>query len=97
MLNAIYPTAIVLILLGLCDRWLHDNPYVYPCTVGAVSVVSVVYALDNVLPLGAVSRLFHHLPFYSSGMGWVTVAVVITAVAVALPKLPLPRFAVKES
>lgn len=97
VLNAIYPTAIVLILLGLCDRWLHDNPYVYPCTVGAVSVVSVVYALDNVLPLGAVSRLFHHLPFYSSGMGWVTVAVVMTAVAVVLPKLPLPRFAVKES
>ncbi len=75
VLNAIYPISIVLIVLGLLDKKLGDNRYVYPCTVAAVGFVSVVYALDQLhAPLGVVKEVCSLLPFYKLGMGWVTVA-----------------------
>lgn len=96
ILNAIYPTAIVLILLGLCDRWLRGNPYVYPCTVGAVSVISILYAVRDLVPLGIVGELCKALPFYASGMGWVTVAAVMLLVSLLLGRLRPARSAGQE-
>ena len=87
VLNAIYPTAIVLILLGVCDKWFKTNSYVYPLVVWPVSAVSVVYATDQMVSLGLVGELCSYLPFYSMGMGWVSVALVMLAVSLALPKL----------
>ena len=75
VLNAIYPVAIILIVLGLLDKWFSSNPYLFSWTVSAVSVVSVVYSLDKLgVPLGFLGDLFAMLPFYSLGMGWVVVA-----------------------
>ncbi|EJW96162.1 Branched-chain amino acid transport system II carrier protein, partial [gut metagenome] len=63
------------------------NPYVYPCTVGAVGLVSVLYALDKMhLPLGFVAELCSVLPFYKEGMGWVLVAVVMTCLCILIQK-----------
>ncbi len=88
VLNAIYPVSIVLIVLGLCDKWLQNNRFAYPVTVAAVGVVSVVYALHDLkVPLGFVAELFEKLPFYSLGMGWVTVAVVAFAFSVVMAKV----------
>lgn len=88
VLNAIYPVAIVLIVLGLCDKWLQNNRFVYPCTVGAVGVVSVLFALENLhVPMGIVSKVLHMLPFYAVGMGWVCVAVVMVLVSLVLTRL----------
>ena len=85
VLNAVYPVAIVLIVLGLCDRWLKNNNIVFPWTVGAVAVVSIVYSLDKLeVPLGFVKDIFSVLPFYKDGMGWVTVAVVVAAVTIVV-------------
>ena len=82
VLNAIYPVAIVLIIMGLCDRWLLSSRAVYPCTIGAVSIVSIVYALDQLkVPLGFVKSAFSWLPFYDLGMGWVTVAAAVFVVS----------------
>ena len=82
VLNAIYPISIVLIVLGLMDKKLGKNNYIYPVTIAAVGVTSVVYALDELqLPLGVVKDVFSKLPFYSYGMGWVVVAVVMMAVS----------------
>ena len=80
VLDAIYPVSIVLICLGLGDRWLKGNRYVYPLTITLVGVTSVIYSVEKVLnpfgiSLGVVGRLFHQLPFYSQGMGWISVAV----------------------
>lgn len=75
ILNAIYPVAIVLILLGLTHNLWKNNRFVYPLTVAGVGLVSVVYALDTAkVPLGAVLNLAHSLPFYESGFCWVSVA-----------------------
>ena len=88
VLNAIYPIAIVLIALGLSHKFFRNNAFVFPVTVGAVGVVSVLYALENLnVPLGVVGAALHKLPFYSVGMGWVVVAVAMVMVSVVLAKV----------
>ena len=75
VLNAVYPVAIVLILLGLSPGFWKDNPYVYPMTVSGTGVLSVLYALDEAgLPLGVMGGLLHKLPLYGLGFGWVWTA-----------------------
>ena len=97
VLNAVYPVAIVLIVLGLCDKWLNGNRFVYPCTVGAVSVISVLYSLDQLgVSLGFVTNLCELLPFYSLGMGWVPVALAMLLFSVAAHKFS-PAKATAES
>lgn len=81
VLDAIYPIAIILIVLGLCDSFIKEIPYMYSCTVGAVGVVSVLYALENAgVKIKIISNLLHKLPLYSLGLGWVGVAAVVVAV-----------------
>lgn len=88
VLNAVYPVAIVLIVLGLCDKFLKGNKVVYPLTVGMVGLVSVLHALESVhVPLGFVSTALQKLPLYSMGMGWVLVAVVSVAVSLVASKV----------
>ncbi len=80
VLNAIYPVAIVLIVLGLMHKFFDNNPCVFPVTVGATVVMSLLYASSTMgLSLGPVDQLLHALPLYSVGMGWVLVAVVVAA------------------
>ena len=88
VLNAIYPIAIVLIVLGLCNKFIGNNPQLYPATVGVTGLVSVIYSLDQMhLPLGFLASVFHKLPFYSVGMGWVTVAVAMAVLSTVVYKL----------
>lgn len=87
VLNIVYPVAIVLIILGLCDKWIAGNRWIYPCTVGAAGLVSVLYALDKMeLPLGFVSKLCAKLPFYNQGMGWVVAALLMVPVSMLAHK-----------
>lgn len=75
VLNAVYPVAIVLILLGLSHGLWKDNSYVYPMTVSGTGVLSVLYALDEAgLPLGVMGGLLHKLPLYGLGFGWIWTA-----------------------
>ncbi len=91
VLNAIYPVAIVLIVLGLCHKFFRGNPLVFPATVAAAGLVSVVYALDNLnVPMGMVKTLFSHLPFYDLGMGWVPAAVLVAVVTLVAGKVFVP-------
>lgn len=81
VLDAIYPISIMLIVMGLCDTVLKQVAYIYPCTIGAVGVVSVLYAVENLgVHFGPVSKMLHILPLYSLGLGWVVVAVAVMAV-----------------
>ena len=76
ILNAIYPIAIVLILLGLSDKLWKNNPYVYPLTVFATGCISVISAFETAgISLGMLSSACHLLPLYSAGFGWVSAAV----------------------
>ena len=89
ILNAIYPVAIVLILLGLSHGLWTRNRFAYPLTVAGTSVVSVIYALDTAgIPLGALTTLCKRLPLYDMGYCWVSVAAAMLLLSVLLTALP---------
>ena len=76
VLNAIYPISIMLIVLGLCDRWIQKIPYVYPSTITAVGAVSIIYAVEEAgVSFGAVGNILHAIPLYSLGLGWVIIGI----------------------
>ena len=75
VLNMVYPVSIVLIVLGLTDKFFKENRYMYPLTVSAVAIVSIISAVDGMgVPMGFVHTALSYLPFYSIGMSWVVVA-----------------------
>ena len=75
ILNAIYPVAIVLILLGLSHDLWKRNRFAYPMTVLGTAVVSTLYALSDAgVPLGILETALHKLPLYRLGFGWLCVA-----------------------
>ena len=82
ILNAIYPVAIVLIILGLTHRFNGGNKFAYPMVIAGTSVVSVVYALDEAgFSVGFVTDIFKKLPLYSMGFCWVCVAAVMYVIS----------------
>ena len=84
ILNAIYPVAIVLILLGLLERK-GRNPYLYPFTITSTGIVSVIYALDTAgIPLGFLSRACRALQLYDLGFCWVSAAAVMAGASMIL-------------
>ena len=85
ILNAIYPSVSVIIVMGLFDDKIK-NPLIYPVTIGATAVISVVYALEGIVPLGPISAICSKLPLYSLGFGWLSVTVVAFIVALVLGK-----------
>ncbi len=80
ILSAIYPMAIVLILLGLTHRlWAH-NPYAYPLTVGAAGVVSILTTLHS---LGLRLDFLRVLPLHAQGFSWLPISAAALAASVA--------------
>ena len=85
ILNAIYPVSIVLIVLGLCDKYINGNRFIYPCVVWGTTVVSVLSAVDGLgLNMGIVSTVCRALPWYSLGFGWVCITVAMFVVSLVL-------------
>ena len=80
VLNAIYPVAIVLILLGLAHRFTSQVPLCYPVGVAFTGVVSVLYALAQV---GVPLSFLEMLPWYEQGLCWVLPAAIGVALGVA--------------
>ncbi|EDM99626.1 branched-chain amino acid transport system II carrier protein [Pseudoflavonifractor capillosus ATCC 29799] len=85
VLNAIYPVAIVLILLSFCQKWLEGLRYVYPMAILFTGVSSVLSALRgaSLLPSG-VAELLVKAPLASMGLGWVIPAVLGAAIGILL-------------
>ena len=71
VLNALYPVAIVLIVLSFVPG-LEQRRRVYPLCIGCTAVQSIAAAL----PLGPLSALANALPLAALGFGWVLPAVV---------------------
>ncbi|ATD55602.1 branched-chain amino acid transport system II carrier protein [Clostridium chauvoei] len=76
VLNAIYPIAIMLILVGIMNNLFKGSRVVYSTTILFTGVISVIDALEQVgFRLGFVTKLVDKLPFYSQGLGWVAPAI----------------------
>ena len=91
ILNAIYPIAIVLILLGICNNYIENLGYVYQSSILFTGIISVGFALgiEN-WSIPVVSQLFYKLPLYTMGLGWIIPAVVGLILGIIL-SLIIPR------
>ena len=71
VLNAIYPLAILLIVLAFLKRALTRFPAVYPWTALLCGVSSVLTVLEQQgLSIPGVTGLIHAIPGYAAGFGW---------------------------
>ncbi|NMB45981.1 MAG: branched-chain amino acid transport system II carrier protein, partial [Firmicutes bacterium] len=73
VLTAIYPMAIVLMVLGFLDDFFKGNSYVYLFAMICTALVSILEALGQ---LGLEFGVLSFLPFYSKGLGWMIPAAV---------------------
>lgn len=85
VLNAIYPVAIVLIVLALIHRAIRRFPYVYQCTVLLVGLTSVLSSLtESGLQIPVLSPFIQALPFFAVGLEWLIPAVAGVAAGILL-------------
>lgn len=85
VLNAIYPVAIMLIVLGCLDKFFKGSSAVYSLTILFTGVVSIVDALGQAgINLGSMVSVFEKLPLYSDGLGWVVPALAGMAIGVVV-------------
>ena len=84
VLVAIYPVSIVLILLGLTEKYFGYNKFTYRLVCYTVTFISVVEALLSVkLNIPFVTQLVSSLPFFSLSLGWVLPMVLTWLVGMA--------------
>lgn len=76
VLNAIYPIAIMLIVLAMLDKLFMRNRSVYSFTILFTGVVSVVDALNQAgIRIVFLVNVFSKLPLYAQGLGWIIPAI----------------------
>ncbi len=73
ILTAIYPMAIVLMVLALLNNLFKGNSYVYLFAMICTSFVSILEALGQ---FGLKINILYSLPFYLNGLSWIIPAVV---------------------
>ena len=82
VLNVLYPISITLIILGLTQNLHHGKGKIYPLVIGGVTVISLLYALDQMkLLFGSLSSILGKIPLYSDGFGWVGIAVIMLLIS----------------
>ena len=90
VLDMVYPVSIVLIVLGLLDKHIKNNRFMYPVVIFSVAFISIVFALSKLgIATEFINNVFSILPFFSIGMGWAAVAVIAVIVSIILNKLDL--------
>ena len=75
ILNAIYPIAIMLIVLSMFNFIFKDNKYIYGLTILFTGIVSII---DSIGQLGVAKeslvKLISYLPLYEEGLAWIAPA-----------------------
>jgi LIVCS family branched-chain amino acid:cation transporter len=71
ILGAIYPVAIVLILLALAERFISSHSLVYVTTVGVVALFGIIDLLNVTFLDHQWDNWLSGLPFYTLSAGWV--------------------------
>ena len=82
LLNALYPAAIVLVIMGMLHRACDRVPYVWKWVVGVVAVESVIVSLRDAF-FANVWLPFDMLPLADIGLGWLVPALVAAVIGVA--------------
>lgn len=77
ILNGIYPIAIMLIVLGILNKYFKDNSTIYKLTILFTGVVSFLDALSQLgLNIDFLNKLLYKLPLYSQGLCWLVPALI---------------------
>jgi LIVCS family branched-chain amino acid:cation transporter len=76
ILGMIYPIAIVLIILALCDDLIKGNSYIYSSIIGFVGFFSILDMINKTFLTSGWNNALTNLPFYTQGMGWILPAVI---------------------
>ena len=97
VLNAIYPMAIVLMLLFVFRRLFGNSTYVYRCCMLFTAVFSIADSLNSsVMKLSSLSSLFSYFPLYSQGMGWIVPGLLGAFLGYAISLFSKQNFAENE-
>ena len=76
ILNAIYPIAIMLIVLSMFNFIFKDSKYIYGLTILFTGIVSII---DSIGQLGVAKeslvKLISYLPLYEEGLAWIVPAI----------------------
>ncbi|WHX28390.1 branched-chain amino acid transport system II carrier protein [Brevibacillus agri] len=84
VLGAIYPVAIVLILLALVERFIPATSLVYITTVGVVALFGLADLVNVLFLARGWDGVLAALPFYKEGAGWLLPALIAVAVGMVL-------------
>lgn len=76
ILNAIYPIAIMLIVLSMFNSIFKDNKYIYGLTILFTGIVSIIDAIGQIgLDNGRLVKMISYLPLYREGLSWIVPAI----------------------
>lgn len=83
VLNAIYPVAIVLIILAYIEPFIGRYRAIYPFVVTFCVISSIIEALEkkNIVIYG-ITSFMKQMPFYNAGFGWIIPSIVGVILAI---------------
>ena len=85
VLQIIYPVAIVLITLAFIHPRIKKYKLVYPITIGATGIVSIISVLNEKnVKIAGVSHILEQLPFYDAGLVWFVPAIISLLISIIL-------------
>lgn len=85
VLNSVYPISIVLIILGLFNKYLSNNRFIYKLVIYPTFVISVIYSLEQIgLRINFISLILNYIPLYNQGFGWVLISIIMALISILL-------------
>ncbi|TGY43466.1 branched-chain amino acid transport system II carrier protein [Clostridium sartagoforme] len=85
ILNAIYPIAIMLIVLSMFDFVFKSNKYIYGLTILFTGVVSIIDAMGQAgLAKDSLLKIISYFPLYNEGLAWIVPAILGIVIGLAI-------------
>ena len=87
VLLAIYPVAIVLVILSFFDRIFYQKPFVYILALSTTAIISIFDALrSSGIAFEQLDTIFRFLPLFEQGIGWILPATIATSVGIIIAR-----------
>lgn len=87
VLLAIYPVAIVLVILSFFDRIFDRKPFVYIIALSTTAAISVFDALrSSGIAFEELDAWFKYLPLFEQGIGWIVPAILATLIGILIAR-----------
>lgn len=98
ILNAIYPIAIMLIVLSMFDFIFKSNKYIYGLTILFTGVVSIIDAMGQAgLGKDSLVKTISYFPLYNEGLAWIVPAILGIVIGLAIKILKEGDFRTKRN